>query len=547
MTVGSTGTFAVGTVEVGGISRPTTVDLGGLTVTATVMPSVFMSPTVTLGSLTASATVTVTYLTIAKVEVAFGKEPFDQASLDVPGNWTDVSTSVRSATYTTSSRSDRFSVFTAGSASVVLNDTDREFDPSHPGSTHVGQFKRGVPVRIVGTDTLGDATFDVTGGVSEDLWTLAGHGMAVGQRVQFSVTGGGADPYGAFTDYFVVAATTNTFQLSTALNGAVLAGSTGDSTGTWTIGRLDSQWYGYARTWTPSYQGKDAVTALVAVDGLGMVARYDLDEITAAYAGDAVGTRMGRVLDDLGFPASYRDLDQGTTLTETTFGVNALQHCQIAAASDGGFLYAQRDGTITFDGMSALTDSRQLTSQITFSDSVTPTYLADSIHRTGVGEGFRNVVRVGGGSVTTATVDSTATNAAPVTYQRLDLLMSTDAQASGLASFYADLYSTETPVTSEVTFLVAAVSELSYNAELFHLKLRDRVTVDFAPPGGGSALSDQCFIDGISGSITPARWDVTFHLSSADIYDNNLAAAPSAWMVLDDASNGILDTDVLGY
>ncbi len=469
-------------------------------------------------------------MSLARVEIAFGVAPFNSTSLDVATNWVDVSASCRSVKYKTSSASDRFSVFSAGSATVVLDDRDREFDPSYASSTYVGDFKRSTPVRVIGTHTLGAATYDETGGASEDLWTLSAHGMDDGQRVQFSAVGTGASGYAADTDYYVVGSTANAFQLSATLGGAAIAG-TGDSAGTWTLGRLDTQWYGYAKKWTPGYQGLDAVTTLTAHDGLGLLARYDLDEIAAAHSGDTVAARIGRILDEVGFPSSYRDLDPGTSLTSTTFGVNALRHCQLAARSDGGWFYAQRDGTLTFDGLDALTTTRQLTSQVTLSHDTAPMYLLDTLHREGVGEGFRNLVRIGGPAVTTAENDATAADEAPVTFQRLDLLMNSDAKASGLADFYADLFATETPFHSAVTVTAAAVSDATYNSEIFPRKIRDRVTVELAPVGGGADLSDQVFIDGIAGTITPARWNISYRFASADAYDNNLASAPSTWGV----------------
>jgi len=70
------------------------------------------------------------------------------------------------------------------------------------------------------------------------LWTLSSHGLSVGDRVQFTATGTGADEYSTGTDYWVVTvADANTFQLSTTRGGSVLAG-TADSVGTWTLRKL---------------------------------------------------------------------------------------------------------------------------------------------------------------------------------------------------------------------------------------------------------------------------------------------------------------------
>jgi len=85
------------------------------------------------------------------------------------------------------------------------------------------------------SSSLGDATFDYTGGASEDLWTLASHGLSVGDPVRFSAVGTGADEYSTGIVYYVATVpSTSTFQLSATESTTVLEG-TADSVGTWTI------------------------------------------------------------------------------------------------------------------------------------------------------------------------------------------------------------------------------------------------------------------------------------------------------------------------
>lgn len=59
-----------------------------------------------------------------------------------------------------------------------------------------------------------------TGDFATDVWTLNGHGLSNGVRIQFSSLTGGAN-FSTATDYFVVNATLNTFQLSSTRGGAV--------------------------------------------------------------------------------------------------------------------------------------------------------------------------------------------------------------------------------------------------------------------------------------------------------------------------------------
>jgi hypothetical protein len=89
--------------------------------------------------------------------------------------------------------------------------------------------------------SLGNATYDETGGAEEDLWTLATHGLSVGDSVIFTAAGTGATGYAASTRYYVAAVpSANTFTLSDTLGGDAIEG-TGDSSGTWTIARYSAQ------------------------------------------------------------------------------------------------------------------------------------------------------------------------------------------------------------------------------------------------------------------------------------------------------------------
>lgn len=90
--------------------------------------------------------------------------------------------------------------------------------------------------------SIGNATFDVTGGAFEDLWTSAGHGLITGDRIQFTVVGTGATPFLITTDYYVIKKDANTFQLASTLANAIagtqIEGTGGDSAPTWTFSRM---------------------------------------------------------------------------------------------------------------------------------------------------------------------------------------------------------------------------------------------------------------------------------------------------------------------
>ena len=97
--------------------------------------------------------------------------------------------------------------------------------------------------QVYQTDTqqtsVGAATFDVTGGASEDLWTRTAYGLAVGDPVRFTAVGTGAEPYAIGVPYWVATVpTANTFQLSATDSTTVLEGTGTDTVGTWTLAKI---------------------------------------------------------------------------------------------------------------------------------------------------------------------------------------------------------------------------------------------------------------------------------------------------------------------
>lgn len=87
----------------------------------------------------------------------------------------------------------------------------------------------------VGYYSEGDATFDEAGHPDgDDRWVKIGHGLSNNNRVEFTSVGGGPTNFVANTNYWVVNAQLDTFQLSATRGGAPIT-DTLDSTPTWTL------------------------------------------------------------------------------------------------------------------------------------------------------------------------------------------------------------------------------------------------------------------------------------------------------------------------
>ena len=110
-----------------------------------------------------------------------------------------------------------------------------------PSDNSTGRKMRGMKSAISTYEvdlwtTVGTSTFDYTGNADgEDLWTSSDHGLLVGDEVQFTAVGTGADEYAIDTPYWVSSVVnSDDFQLSATKGGSVLEG-TADSVSTWTL------------------------------------------------------------------------------------------------------------------------------------------------------------------------------------------------------------------------------------------------------------------------------------------------------------------------
>ncbi len=262
------------------------------------------------------------------------------------------------------------------------------------------------------------------------------------------------------------------------------------------------------------------------------------------WAGDTSGARVGRVLDIVAWPSADRTVATGiSTLQAANLGSSSiLQNLQDVEQSEQGQLFAAGDGTVVFrDRHWRFENSSAITSQATFGDSGAELDYSDIV--TDGGEQFlTNHVRAtrDGG----ATVDVTDATSIAKFYERLDtvsgLQNQSDSEISDLANWR--LATRKNPVP-RVTSL--EVKPRRGPATLFPQVLgRDlghRLTVKRRPQGVGSALTYTVLIEGIEHVGTIDNWVTRWYLSSSD---SQSALQP---LILDDATYGLLDTNVLAY
>lgn len=298
---------------------------------------------------------------------------------------------------------------------------------------------------------------------------------------------------------------------------------------------------GYITTYstsTPRDVGDVVYTTIQAVDGFRLAQNAQISTVSGAVAGEKTGTRIGRILDAIGWPSGMRDVDTGLTSVQADPGTarTGLAALQTIESTEYGALYMDRLGNFTFQ-------DRQLTST---SVAGTPTVFND----TGTGIVYNNAVwrlddslvfnkasitRVGG----TAQV---ASNQASIdkyflhSYQETNLLMETDAEALNNAQAYVASRA-ETAIRCDAITLDLYTN--NYNSGILAalgLDFFAPVTISTTQPGS-STLTKTLQVFGVSHDIKPNAWKTTF-TTLEPIIDS---------FILDNTSYGVLGTNTLSY
>ncbi|CAB4161713.1 hypothetical protein UFOVP1201_23 [uncultured Caudovirales phage] len=290
-------------------------------------------------------------------------------------------------------------------------------------------------------------------------------------------------------------------------------------------------------TTTPLTANDIVYTTIEAVDAFRLAQNAQISTV----AGSGIqlsGARINAILDQIAWPTSMRDVDQGLSYMAADPGGarTALAAMQVIESSEYGALYVSADGSFTFQDRSVTASSV----------AGTPVIFTD----TGAGIGYSNAVwrlddtlvynraditRLGG------TVQSTSDTASIDkyflhSYNQQNLLMQTDAESLQYGQAYVasraetsircDAINLDLYTANYAAGIVAALS----------LDFFDPVTITTTQPGA-STLTKTLQVFGVAMNISPNRWGVTF---------TTLEPIIDAF-ILDSALYGLLDTDVLSY
>ena len=262
--------------------------------------------------------------------------------------------------------------------------------------------------------------------------------------------------------------------------------------------------------------------------------------INASFSSTDSGTLVSNVLDNANIKfGADRSIETGISTMQSISGLsdNTLSVLQNIERSENGLLFMSKDGKITFKSRHTTFPS---TPAATFSDdgSDVPYLRVDFINDDNEIFNVVSLQRTGG---STQTVQDVASQGKYLirTLNRTGLLNNTDSEVLNAANFLLGKFKDALIRFDNLTVDLTEATTSNQNTVLDR-EVGDVVKVELTPPGSGSPaqITSNEIIDSINYNITPNLFTCAYKLSNADV---------QAFMRLDNALFGLLDTDKLGY
>ena len=294
---------------------------------------------------------------------------------------------------------------------------------------------------------------------------------------------------------------------------------------------------GYSTT-TPKDTGEVVYTTITAVDAFRLAQNAQISTVTDSGAGQLSGTRVNKILDQIGWPASMRDIDAGQTTLLADPGTprTALEAMQTVEISEYGSLYVDANGEFVFQDRQFTTSSVTGT-PVVFNDDGTGISYFNALWL------LNDVLIYNSAQITrTGGTTQTAINQASIdkyfihSYNQQNLLMETDAVALDYARAYV---ASRAETTTRCDAITLDLYTADYNAGIIaalDLEFFDPVTITTTQPGS-SALTKTLQVFGVAHSITPNSWKTQF--TTLEPIIDGFIIGSSLW--------GILGTGVLSY
>ena len=274
------------------------------------------------------------------------------------------------------------------------------------------------------------------------------------------------------------------------------------------------------------------------VDAFRLFNMSNITTVTGATAGETTGSRVTDILNTIGFPASMRNIESGSTTVQADPGNSrtALEAIKNMEFSEQGAFYVKPSGNAEFLSRASIQSK----------SGVNPTFFSND----GTGISYRNIVTALDDKLIINQTSITRKNGTPQVANKVDsqikyfphsytateLLVQTDAQALDIARAYT---ATRAETTLRVDALTLDLNTADYAAgTTAALSLDFFDTIRVKNVGQDGTVIDktlQCM--GVSHQITPGTWNTTF-VTSEPIIDS---------FIIGSSLYGIIGTSVMTY
>ena len=294
-------------------------------------------------------------------------------------------------------------------------------------------------------------------------------------------------------------------------------------------------------TITPKYVGDVVYTTITAVDGMRLLTNALVTTVTGAVAGELTSTRIGRILDQVGWPTSLRSIQTGLTTCQADPGTqrSALAAIQTVETTEYGAFYIDPNGVATFKNRSYCTSTPGGT-PVYFNDNGTNIAYFNAMWLLNDAQVVNQAAITATGLATqTASSTSSITKYFVHSYTQNDLLMQTTTEASNYALAYVASRSETTIRCDAMTLDLYSANYTTGTVAALDLDYFDPISITTTQPAvtGTSSITKNLQVFGVQHSIAVNSWKTTF-TTLEQIIDGFLIGS---------ALYGVLGTNTLSY
>jgi hypothetical protein len=294
-------------------------------------------------------------------------------------------------------------------------------------------------------------------------------------------------------------------------------------------------------TVTPKNVGEVVYTTITAIDGMRLLSNALVTTITGAVAGEDTGTRIGRILDQVGWPTSLRSIQTGNTTCQADPGSqrSALTAIQTVQTTEYGAFYIDPNGIATFKNRSYCTSSPANT-PVVFNDNGTNISYFNAMWLLNDAQVVNQAAITATGLATASAISSASIAKYFVhSYTQNDLLMQTTAEALNYALAYVASRAETTIRCDAMTLDLYAANYNTGIIAALDLDYFDPISITTTQPAvvGTSSITKNLQVFGVQHSISVNSWKTTF-TTLEPIIDG---------FIIGSSLYGVLGTNTLSY